>query len=114
MPHDLCHAPNHPLCAVNTPLSLTSLVRIPKSMASHELQGEILLLNSTTGACVNLVDVGARIWQLLQEDPSLQAVRDRLVQEYDVAEAQCEQDILGFVAQMLEQGFVEPGTAETG
>jgi len=96
------------------PLSLTSLVHIPKSSASHDLQGEILLLNSTTGACVNLVEVGARVWQLLQEDPSLQHVRDRLVQEYDVAEAQAEQDLLGFVAQMLEQGFIEPGAVEPG
>ncbi len=113
MSDELEGVPNHPLRAMNQPLSLTSLVRIPKSIASHDLQGEILVLNSTTGACVNLVQVGARIWQLLQEDHSLQRVLDALVQEYDVTEAQCEQDLLGFVARMLEQGFVEPRTVET-
>lgn len=99
---------------MNQALSLTSRVRIPESIASHDLQGETLVLNSTTGACVSLDPVGAKIWQLLQEGHSLHRVLDALVQEYAVTEAQCEQDLLGFVARMLEQGFVEPWTVETG
>ena len=114
MSHDIESAPNHPLHAMSQALSLTSRVRIPENIASHDLQDEVLVLNSTTGACVNLDPVGARIWQLLQEDHSLHSVLGALVQEYDVTEAQCEQDLLGFVARMLEQGFVEPWTMETG
>ena len=114
MAHDLESAPNHPLRAMSQALSLTSRMRIPESIAAHDLHGEMLVLNSTTGACVSLDPVGARIWQLLQEDLSLHGVLAALVQEYDVTEAQCEQDLLGFVARMLEQGFVEPRTIETG
>jgi len=99
---------------MNQALSLTSRVRIPKSIASRNLHGETLLLNSTTGACVSFDPVGAKIWQLLQEDHSLHRVLDALVQGYDVTEAQCAQDLLGFVARILEQGFVGPWTAETG
>ena len=114
MSDELERAPNYPLRTMNQPLSLTSRVRIPESIASHDLQGEILVLNPTTGACVSLAQVGARIWQLLQEDHSLQSVLDTLVREYAVTEAQCEQDLLGFVARMLEQGLVESRTVETG
>jgi hypothetical protein len=92
---------------------MTSQVRIPESIAVHDLQGELLLLNSATGVCVSLDPMGRRIWQLLHEHHALHNVLDALLHEYAVTEAQCEQDLLGFVARMLEQGFVETGAVET-
>jgi hypothetical protein len=88
-------------------LSTSTQVRIPESIAAHELQGELLLLNSATGVCVSLDPMGTRMWQLIQEHHALHKVLDALLQEYEVTEAQCEQDLLGFVAQMLEDRFVE-------
>ena len=82
-------------------------VQIPESIAVHDLQGELLLLNSTKGVCVSLDPMGTRMWQLLHEHHVLQNVLDALLHEYAVTEAQGEQDLLGFVARMLEQGFVE-------
>ena len=88
-------------------LSLASQIRIPESIAVHELHGELLLLNPATGVCVSLDPMGTRMWQLIQEHRALHGVLDALLHEYEVTEAQCEQDLLGFVAQMLEDGFVE-------
>ena len=94
-------------------LSMASQVQIPESIAVHDLQGELLLLNTTTGVCVSLDPMGSRMWQLIQEQHALHKVLDALLPEYDVTEAQCEQDLLGFVARMLEDGFVETGDVET-
>ena len=94
-------------------LSIDSQVRIPESIAVHDLQGELLLLNSATGVCISLDPMGTRMWQLLQEHHTLHKVLGVLLREYDVMEAQCEQDLLGFVAQMLEDGFVETVDEET-
>ena len=94
-------------------LSVASQVRIPESIAVHDLQGELLLLNSATGVCVSLDPMGTRMWQLIQEHHALHKVLDALLREYEVTEAQCEQDLLGFVARMLEDGFVETGDVET-
>src|SRR5207244_10358562 len=94
-------------------LTMASQVRIPDSIAVHDLQGELLLLNSTTGVSVSLDPMGTRMWQLIQEHQVLHKVLDALLPEYDVTEAQCEQDLLGFVARMLEDGFVETGDVET-
>src|SRR5437773_12173933 len=90
-------------------LSLASQVRIPESIAVHDLQGELLLLNTATGVCVKLDPMGTRMWQLIQEHHALHKILDALLREYDVMEAQCKQDLLGFVARMLKQGFVETG-----
>jgi len=95
-------------------LSVASQVRIPESIAVHDLQGELLLLNSATGVCVSLDPMGTRMWQLIQEHHALHKVLDALLREYEVTEAQCEQDLLGFVAQLLEQEFIETVAKETG
>ncbi|TLY40333.1 MAG: PqqD family protein [Nitrospirae bacterium] len=94
-------------------LSLASQIRIPESIAVQELHGELLLLNPATGVCVSLDPMGTRMWQLIHEHRALHEVLDALLHEYEVTEAQCEQDLLGFVARMLEDGFVETGDVET-
>ena len=86
---------------------------VHQSIAPHELQDELLLLNSATGVCVSLDPMGTRMWQLIQEHRALHNVLDALLHEYEVTEAQCEQDLLGFVAQMLEDGFIETVAEET-
>jgi len=92
---------------------MASQVQIPESIAVHDLQGELLLLNTTTGVCVSLDPMGSRMWQLIQEQHALHKVLDALLHEYEVTEAQCEQDLLSYVAQMLEDGFVETVAEET-
>jgi len=92
---------------------MASQVRIPDSIAVHDLQGELLLSSPTTGACVSLDPMGTRMWQLIQEHHALHKVLDALLHEYGVTETQCQQDLLGFVAQMLEDGFVETAAEET-
>jgi hypothetical protein len=94
-------------------VSMAGQVRIPESIAVHDLQGDLLLLNSATGVCVSLDPMGTRMWQLLQQHRALHKVLDALLHEYEVTEAQGEQDLLGFVAQMLEDGFVETVAEET-
>ena len=92
---------------------MASQVRMAESIAVHDLQGELLLLNTTTGVCVSLDPMGSRMWQLIQEQHALHKVLDALLHEYEVTEAQCEQDLLSYVAQMLEDGFVETVAEET-
>ena len=94
-------------------LSMTSQVRIPESIAVHDLQGELLLLNPATGVSVSLDPMGTRMWQLIHDHHALDKVLDALLHEYNVTEAQCGHDLLSFVARMLEEGFIETGDVET-
>jgi len=94
-------------------LTMASQVRIPESIAVHDLQGELLLLNSSTSASASLDPMRTRMWQLIHDHHALDKVLDALLHEYDVTEAQCEQDLLSFMARMLEQGFIETGGVET-
>ncbi len=88
-------------------ICLTSRVRIPEDVAFRDLQGEAVLLNLRTGVYFGLDPMGTRIWHLIREHRSLQAVLDRLVGEYDVSEAGCRQDLLRFVAALRKHALVE-------
>jgi hypothetical protein len=94
-------------------LSLTSRLRIPEGILSHNLQGEEVILNLTTGVYFGLDPVGTRVWHLIQEQQSLPKVLDRLLEEYDVTEVPCAEDLLSLVVQMRKKGLVEicDGTA---
>jgi hypothetical protein len=50
--------------------------------------------------------VGARVWQLLGEDPRLQRAFDRLHDEYAVDDARLRDDLLALVVKMVEAGLV--------
>jgi hypothetical protein len=66
-----------------------------------------VILGLRDGVYFELNEVGARIWQLLQQPRSLQSVLDTLLDEYDVAPAKCEADLLSLVENMLRRGLVE-------
>ncbi len=87
-------------------LSLASRVRIPDGVLSHDLQGEAVILDLNTGLYFGLDPVGTRIWHLIQEHQFLQKALDSMVEEYEVGEAQCTQDLLSFVSLMREKGLV--------
>ncbi len=88
-------------------ITLASRVRINEDVVFHDLQGEMVLLNLKTGVYFGLDPMGTRIWHLIHEANPLQEVLDSLLEEYEVMEAQCERELLGFVAQLRENELVE-------
>jgi hypothetical protein len=89
-----------------TEISLNSRVRIQDDVLFQELKGEAVLLNLKTGVYLGLNQLGTRIWQLLQEDGSLDRAKEVILQEYDVTPEKCAQDLLDLVQQMEKQGLV--------
>lgn len=82
-------------------------MRINEDVVFHDLQGEMVLLNLKTGVYFGLDPVGTRIWQLVQEHQSLKKALDSMVEEYEVTEVRCEQELLGFVAELLDNKLIE-------
>ncbi len=87
-------------------LSLSTRLQIPEGIVHRDLEGELVLLNLNTGVYFGLDPVGTRIWHLLQNRLSLQQVLNTLLLEYEVTEAQCRQDLLNLIAQLLGTGLV--------
>ena len=90
-------------------VSLSSRVRIPQGILSNLLEDELVLLNLNTGVYFSLDTVGTRIWQVIQahQAPSLQAVRDTVLKEYDVDSARCTQELLQLVSRLQENSLLD-------
>jgi hypothetical protein len=50
--------------------------------------------------------VGARVWELIQENESVGAIRDVILSEFEVAAEQCESDLNDLLADMQAQGLI--------
>lgn len=78
-----------------------------KKSASCDLEGETVLLNLETGIYHGLDGVGTRVWELVQEPRTVQAIRDALLAEYEVEPDVCLRDLLALLEQMRSAELIE-------
>ena len=88
-------------------INLESVVEARPTTASCELEGEAVILNLDSGLYHGLNAVGSRIWELVQESRSVASVRDVLLEEFDVDDETCRQDLLGILEEMQRAGLIE-------
>lgn len=77
----------------------TIIVRSPDQISGN-LDGKVVLLSIENGEYYNMNEVGSRIWQLLGKPTTMAALVDCLLEEFDVARANCEQEALAFLEQL--------------
>jgi hypothetical protein len=93
--------------------SLEDTVRVSEDVVFRELDGEAVLLHLGTGIYFGLNGVGTRIWNLLQQETSIQKVYGQLLAFYDVSPQQLQDDLISLIAEMREKGLVQDGQAAT-
>ena len=90
-----------------TNLGLSAVVVAAEGQVSSNLPGEAVVLHLGSGTYFGLKEVGATIWTQLQEPRPISEIRDRILEEYDVGQAQCERDILALLQELVAQGLVD-------
>jgi Coenzyme PQQ synthesis protein D (PqqD) len=84
-----------------------SIVKAANEQVSCDLAGEAVILSLTSGQYFGLNEVGARIWNLIQEPKAVSAVFEAILQEYDVTPDQLEDDLLALLEQMAINELIE-------
>jgi hypothetical protein len=88
-------------------VSKHSIVEAVKDQVSADLAGEAAILNLKSGVYYGLNEVGARIWQLMQEPRTVTTIRDTLLEEYEVEPDSCERDLLALLRDLAIAGLIE-------
>jgi len=88
-------------------LTLDSPLRIPANVSFSVVGEDAFLLNTQTNKYFALEKVGTRVWELLNEGRLLKEAYQILLDEYEVAPAQLEVDVLELLNHMMENGLVE-------
>ena len=88
-------------------VSSSSVVAAAKDKVFSEIEGEVVVLDLESGTYYGLDSVGARVWHLIQEPQTVTAVRDALLDEFEVDLGRCEKDLTALVQEMAAAGLVE-------
>ena len=93
----------------STELSFTDTIASSPDVTSVELDGERVLLHITSGEYFGLNALGARIFELADDEPTLKAVVDAIHAEHQekVSRKQIEADVRAFVAEMQTYDLLE-------
>ncbi len=82
-----------------------------ESVVHAELDEALVMLDPDAGRYYELDPVARRVWNLIETETPVAAVRDALTEEYAVDGRTCLRDLLEFVGKMAEHGLlrVRPG-----
>jgi len=75
-------------------LSERSTVVAAKNQVSCSLAEEAVVLDLKAGVYYGLNEVGARVWNLIQEPRNVSEIRDAILREFDIDPNLCERDLL--------------------
>ncbi len=80
-----------------------------ESMLATELDQETVLMSIDAGAYYGLKGPARSIWEQLETPLTFSALVDRLVKEYRVTPEACAADLVGFLAEMEQEGLLRVG-----
>ena len=72
------------------------------------LDGDAVVLDSLRGVYFELNEVGARAWSLLVHENNIDSVVRSLPTEFDVDSETMRSDLLNLIADLEEQGLLQP------
>ena len=92
--------------------SLSAVLHKDPSFVSRRIADEVILvpISRKVGEidCLYaLNEVGARIWELVDGNRSLQELRDAIVAEFDVSETEAQEDLAVLIEQLKEIGAIQ-------
>ena len=67
---------------------------------------ELLALDADAGECFAFNNVAASIWGYLAEPASIDVLRDKLLDEYDVSPDQCDAELKVFLDVLIQRGLL--------
>ena len=84
---------------------------IPHTVMVQVVDDETLLFDSDTGLFFSLNESGALMWDSISAYSDLTAVYDEMIEAFEVDPQQLENDLMAFMASLVEQGLIHFETA---
>lgn len=71
-----------------------------------ELGDEIVALDANGGTCFGFNGVASAVWRALAEPKSFEALRDGLIEDYEVGRDQCEAELAALLTDLTARGLI--------
>ncbi len=80
----------------------------PFHVTTNQIEDELVALNLETSFYYGVDGIGTQIWRLLiDENMTIPAACDKLLQEYDVDAETCRREVRAFVEQLIDARLLE-------
>ena len=89
------------------PITASSTVVVSASQVSTSIGDEAVILGAEAGQYFGLKDVGARVWELVQEPQQVEALCAVICTEYEVAPEECERDVIALLSDLHARGLLD-------
>lgn len=88
-------------------IQLATMVKQSTEQVSCNLNGEIAILNLKSTLYFGLDEVGACIWEAMDEPRKVSELCKRVLERFDVEQQRCQVDVIEFVGRLSEAGLIE-------
>lgn len=83
-----------------------SLLQRSGDIICSEADGEIVMMNIETGQYHSINEVGSDIWKMLENPIKLSEICQKLLEDYDIDQKTCEDEVLKFVEHLSSEGLL--------
>ena len=77
-----------------------------ENIAWRNVNDEIVILNLKSGEYFTLNDVAQCIWKAITDEKSVEEIKVKIIDEYDVSTERADRDFEEFITGMIEQGLL--------
>ncbi|PIW44712.1 MAG: PqqD family protein [Zetaproteobacteria bacterium CG12_big_fil_rev_8_21_14_0_65_54_13] len=88
-------------------LNMSDVVRRNPEIVHSDMDGETVMMSVNEGSYYGLNGVGSQIWELLEQEMSVDAICTELLGHFDVEEKQCCSEVLAFLEEMSTSNVIE-------
>ncbi|MBD3789971.1 MAG: PqqD family protein [Campylobacterales bacterium] len=88
-------------------MDLNQKIIFSPTVFAQMVDDEMVLLDMNSENYFGLDEVGTSIWQVMQEQETLEKVFETLLEEYDVSADILKKDLEDFVQKLVDNGLVE-------
>ena len=87
-------------------MNRNEVIRLKKTLNVTDLSGEKVMIDFDSGKYFMIKGSGNDIWDLIQEDITIDEIIKKLLAEYDVSEEECTRSVEEFILKLKEYEFI--------
>lgn len=88
-------------------ISESSIIVAFQEQISSDLGKEAVILNLKTGVYHGLNEVGATIWNMIQQPKTVSDIKQTILLEYEVEAQQCDRDLFELLGSLISAGLID-------
>ena len=87
-------------------MELSSVVKLKKNVSVTDLSGEKAMIDFDSGKYYLIKGAGNDIWEMIQDEISVEDIINKLLEEYDVSREESTSSVMEFLSKLEEMDFI--------